>query len=77
MSLLDKAMSYAGGKYGTSVSDEGVELALAWARGDIGLGQCAHAWGVDGKPLSSAQTYLALAQNLREAVSSGRLTEAK
>ena len=54
-------------------SEEGLELALAWARGEIGTGQISR--GVLGRNTSSANSLYYLAQAFRWGIQNGKLIE--
>lgn len=69
MSLLEKAKARTSRQvYRFSPARQDVELSLAWARGDVTLGQAASAWGCTRKAGGHAipsSTYRRLAESLR------------
>lgn len=62
--LLEKAKSSATTKTGKTYSEEEMELALAWMRGEIGITQVCKALGKIN--LQGSDTYLFLARALRQ-----------
>jgi hypothetical protein len=72
MSLLDDAKAHSTKKRPTvPITNERVELALAWLTDEVSITQLAHA--LDGnRPASNA--YVSIAIALREAYRKGRLT---
>lgn len=77
MSLLDRAKAVViQRRRGPKVCGEDIDLALAWARGEIAISQVSAVYSRSGKP-SNNNAYVKLAFALGHAVQAGRLTEAK
>lgn len=79
MSMLEQALSHSKPRsHKGQVSDELVELALAWAKDEISYTQAQYAYnkskGIEGTGGMTA--YVALARALREAVKRGKLVPA-
>jgi hypothetical protein len=73
MTLLEKAknrkMIRSRGVMG--ITDEHIELAIAWAKGEVSYSQAAEGYGYDEK--NSMKVYIILARSLREAFTKGIL----
>ena len=72
--LLKKALASPPTVRISKTSAHDVDVAIAWAKGEIGYSQVARVITDDFKTTSSA-IYIWLAQSLRDAVKQGRLTE--
>jgi hypothetical protein len=69
-SLVQRARQFNARPGPVPPTEEQVELACAWARGDVTLGAVEHVIQRKGH-----SAYLLLARSLRDAVRSGRLAE--
>ncbi len=75
MSLLAKARAIPRRKQKDLVSDESIELAVAWANGEVGTNQTSETLGI--KPSNRGTIYCWLAKNLGAAIVAGKCCNRK
>lgn len=64
--MLDKAKKVKGGNKITMISKEEIDLALAWANGEISLKQAAAAYGMGPSSVIYGKLALALRAHLQK-----------
>jgi len=76
MSLLDRAMALGRSKTADRITDEQIEVAVAWAKDELSFRQVA-AVGLGREDAATCSVYCWLAFKLREGVRRGMISETR